>query len=169
MSQGYFTTLAHYNAWANRRLYEACAQLAEDEYLKPRPVAFHSLHGVLNHVLVGDRLWGARIARKAAPKLTLDQILYGDFVALRIARIAEDDHILNLVSGIAESALDRPLAYTNLEGKRYVDPLRHILGHLFNHQTHHRGQAHALLSQTAIAPPALDLIFFLRDKGAAPH
>jgi uncharacterized damage-inducible protein DinB len=167
MGESYFLTLARYNAWSNRRLYDACATLSEAEYMKPRAAFFGSIHGTLNHLLVGDRIWIARLERKGNPKLTLDQVLYGDLVALHIARQAEDDHLINLVGGIAERSLDRPLAYANTAGKRHQTPLRMVLGHLFNHQTHHRGQVHGLLSQTAVVPPSLDLIVYLREGVAA--
>ncbi|MBV9522280.1 MAG: damage-inducible protein DinB [Alphaproteobacteria bacterium] len=167
MTDSYFLTLARYNAWANRRLFDACARLPEAEYMKPRAAFFGSLHGTLNHILVGDRIWIARIERRPNPKLTLDQILYGDLVALRVARQAEDEHIINLVSPLTERMLDRPLAYANMAGRRQQTPLRHVLGHFFNHQTHHRGQAHGLLSQTAVEPPSLDLIAFLRERDNA--
>ena len=167
MGESYFLTLARYNAWANRRLYDACAALQEAEYMKPRPAFFGSIHGTLNHLLVGDRIWMARLERKPNPKITLDQILYGDLVALRIARQAEDGRLINVVGGIAERSLDQPLAYANMTGKRHQTPLRMVLGHLFNHQTHHRGQVHGLLSQTAVAPPSLDLIVYLRESAAS--
>jgi uncharacterized damage-inducible protein DinB len=166
MGERYFLTLARYNAWANRRLYDACAALSEAEYMKPRPAFFGSIHGTLNHLLVGDRIWIARIQHKPNPKITLDQVLYGDFVALRVARQAEDDHLINLIGGIAERSLDQPLAYANTKGQRQQTPLRLVLAHLFNHQTHHRGQVHGLLSQTGVAPPSLDLIYYLRESAA---
>jgi uncharacterized damage-inducible protein DinB len=167
MTDAYFLTLAYYNAWANRRLYDACAQLPEAEYLKARPAFFGSIHGALNHLLVGDRVWLARIEHKPPPKVTLDQILYGDLVALRVARQAEDEHLANVVANISGRSLDQPLAYANMAGKRHQTPLRLVLGHLFNHQTHHRGQVHGLLSQTSVAPPSLDLIYYLRETAAA--
>ncbi len=166
MGESYFLTLARYNAWANRRLYDACAALSEAEYMKPRQAFFGSIHGTLNHLLVGDRIWLSRLEHKPNPKITLDQILYGDLVALRVARQAEDDHLINVVGAIAEHRLDQPLAYANTTGRRFQTPLRLVLGHLFNHQTHHRGQVHGLLSQTGVAPPSLDLINYLRE--AAP-
>jgi uncharacterized damage-inducible protein DinB len=166
LGERYFLTLARYNAWANRRLYDACAALSEAEYMKPRPAFFGSIHGTLNHLLVGDRIWIARIQHKPNPKITLDQVLYGDFVALRVARQAEDDHLINLIGGIAERSLDQPLAYASTKGQRQQTPLRLVLAHLFNHQTHHRGQVHGLLSQTGVAPPSLDLIYYLRESAA---
>ena len=167
MADEYFLTFAHYNAWANRLLYDACAHLPEAEYLKPRAAFFGSIHGTLNHLLVGDRIWLARIERKPRPKVTLDQILYGDLVALRVARQAEDEHLANVVAGISKRALDQKIAYVNMAGKRQQTPLRLVLGHLFNHQTHHRAQVHGLLSQTKVAPPALDLTHYLREAAAA--
>jgi uncharacterized damage-inducible protein DinB len=167
MPNAYFTTLARYNAWANRRLYEAVAGLGEADYLKPRPAFFGSIHATLNHILVGDRLWTARIEERTPPALKLDQILYGDFVALRVARAAEDEHLVNVVAGLDERRLDEELHYATTSGERQRTPLRLVLGHVFNHQTHHRGQVHGLLSQTAAPPPPLDLIYFLRETGAA--
>jgi uncharacterized damage-inducible protein DinB len=167
MPDRYFATLARYNAWANRRLYDTVGALPESEYMKPRPSFFGSIHATLNHILVGDRLWLARIEQRSAPKLALDQILYGDLLALRVARIAEDEHIINLVAGMPEQRLDEELEYRNTRGERQRTQLRLVLGHFFNHQTHHRGQVHGLLSQTSIAPPPLDLIYFVRETGAA--
>jgi uncharacterized damage-inducible protein DinB len=167
MADRYFLTLAGYNAWANERLYDACAQLPEDEYMKPRLAFFGSIHGTLNHLLVADRVWLARLEHKPPPKVTIDQILYGDLVALRVARGAEDEHIVNVVGDISARALDQPLAYANMAGERQRTVLRFVLGHFFNHQTHHRGQVHGLLSQTEVAPPPLDLIYYLRTREAA--
>jgi uncharacterized damage-inducible protein DinB len=167
MPDSYFLTLAHYNAWANERLYDACAQLAEAEYMRPRQAFFGSIHGALNHLLVADRVWLARIEHKPPLKVTLDQILYGDLVALRVARRAEDEHIVNIVGDISARALDQKLAYANMAGVRQQTKLRLVLAHFFNHQTHHRGQVHDLLSQTAVKPPPLDLIFYVREAEAA--
>jgi uncharacterized damage-inducible protein DinB len=164
MPDRYFVTLARYNAWANHRLYDAVARLGEAEYVKPRVSFFGSIHATLNHVLVGDRLWLARIEEKPPLKLALNQILYSDLVALRVAREAEDQHIVNLVGGIEEKRLDRDLLYTDTSGDRHRVPLRLVLGHFFNHQTHHRGQVHGLLSQTSVPPPELDLIYFVRQR-----
>jgi uncharacterized damage-inducible protein DinB len=163
MSTAYFATLADYNAWANRRLYQACEALGATEYMRERPSFFGSLHATLNHILVADRIWIARIEGQTPPNLRLDQILYGDLIGLKVARVAEDEHIRNMISGITQASLDRPLEYRNSRGDRFETPLRLVLGHFFNHQTHHRGQMHGLLSQTAVSPPSLDLSAFLRD------
>ncbi len=162
----YFRSFARYNQWANRRLYATCAELPEAEYMKPRPCFFGSLHATLNHILVGDRLWVGRITGHLPDITALDQILYGDFIGLRVAREAEDAQIINLLDSMDEPTLNSTLRYTTMAGERAATPMRMVLAHLFNHQTHHRGQAHDLLSQTAVAPPGLDLVYYLREAGA---
>ncbi len=160
--QSHYRRLAQYNTWANRRLFAACAELPAAEYLAERPAFFGSLHGTLSHILVVDRLWLARIEDKAAPHGALDELPYGDLAGLRVARAAEDAQIITLVGGLDEADLERIVAYGTMAGERQQDPLGDLLAHLFNHATHHRGQAHDQLSQTAVAPPALDFIYFLR-------
>ena len=160
MHRTYFIKLADYNAWANQRLYHACGALRVNEYMRERASSFGSLHATLNHILVVDRIWVARIEGQTAPNLRLDQILYGDLLGLKVARVAEDERIRIMAAGLSETRLDQPLEYRNSRGDRFETPLRLVLGHLFNHQTHHRGQAHGLLSQTEVPPPALDLIAF---------
>lgn len=161
----HFRLFARYNAWANERLYAACASLPEAEYRKPRPAFFKSLHGTLNHILVGDRVWFGRIEGRDAGIRALDQQLYGDFVGLRVARRAEDARIIACIDSFEEADYQRVIHYRNMNGQAQADTLGRLLAHVFNHQTHHRGQAHDLLSQTAIAPPALDLIYYMREVG----
>ena len=167
MPSDYFVTLARYNAWANRRLYRACGRLSESEYLRDLP-AFGSLHATLNHILVADRVWLARIEGRTPPDLDPEQILYADLIGLKVARVAEDAHLRNLVGGLSQATLDQPLVYRNRRGDRFQAPLCLVLGHMFNHQAHYRGKASALLAQTEVPPPSLDLIRFVRqEEGAA--
>jgi uncharacterized damage-inducible protein DinB len=162
-ARDHYRTMARYNAWANERLYAACARLPEAEYLKPRRAFFSSLHGTLNHILVGDRIWMSRFEGRAHGIRALDQILYGDLAGLQIARRAEDALIRAFVDGLDESDFDRAVRYTNMAGQSFADPLGRLLAHFFNHQTHHRGQAHDQLSQAGAEPPPLDLIYFYRE------
>jgi uncharacterized damage-inducible protein DinB len=165
----YFRTLARYNQWANRTLYAAVARLSEADYMKPRAAFFGSIHGTLNHKLVGDRLWMGRITGHDSGIRALDQVLYGDFAGLRVAREAEDAQIINVINAMDEPTLNTTLRYRPITGdSTMATPMRFVLAHLFNHGTHHRGQAHALLSQTSVAPPPLDLIFYLREAAPQP-
>jgi uncharacterized damage-inducible protein DinB len=165
----YFRTLARYNRWANRKLYAAVGELPEAEYMKPRQAFFGSIHGTLNHNLVGDRLWMGRITGHDSGIRALDQILYGDFAGLRVAREAEDAQIINAIDAMDEPTLNTTLRYRTIIGdETMATPMRLVLAHLFNHATHHRGQAHGLLSQTSAPPPPLDLIFYLREAAPQP-
>jgi uncharacterized damage-inducible protein DinB len=159
----YFRILARYNAWANRRIYKACAGLAHEKYVKDRRAFFGSIHGTLNHILVGDRIWLGRIEGDGRPAPALDAILYGDFVALAAAREREDRRIIAMARGLDGALLKSDLDYADSKGEPHRTPLRLVLAHLFNHQTHHRGQVHDMISQTGVEPPPLDLICFTRS------
>jgi uncharacterized damage-inducible protein DinB len=159
-----FKTFAHYNAWANAKLYEACGKLSEAEYLKSRPSFFGSIHATLNHILVGDRAWMSRFTGGVSNITALNQELYAEFTGLHVARQAEDALIISYVENLDDGTLMSWLEYTNMAGEDQADEISILLSHFFNHQTHHRGQVHALLSQTDVAPPSIDLIYYLREQ-----
>jgi uncharacterized damage-inducible protein DinB len=162
-----FRELAAYNAWANARLYEAALGLDEELCRRPIGVFFSSLHGTLNHLLLTDRIWLRRLTGEGEHPDRLDAILYDDRLELASARAAEDRRILRVVDGYEEATYGRPIAYHTTTGAAHEQPLREILAHLFNHQTHHRAQAHACLSiLTGAAPPSLDLLALQRGAPA---
>ena len=158
--------MARYNAWANRQLYDVCAQLPEAEYRKPRQAFFGSIHGTLNHLLVVDWIWLSRIEGKGSPEVRLDDQPCGSLAELREARAVEDARMVRLVDGYAEDDLPKSVCYRLITRPEATETPLHICWlHLFNHQTHHRGQVHDQLSQTEVAPPPLDLIYYLRRAG----
>jgi len=161
-----FKMLASYNEWANRRLYGAVAKLPDRDYRADHGVFFGSLHGTLNHLLVGDRIWMHRFTGEGQEPKTLDSILHEDFSGLREARRAEDARIIAYVGALTEGALAGTIRYRTTraptEIEQYLAPL---LIHFFNHQTHHRGQAHALLTKLAGEAPSFDLLVFQRESG----
>ena len=159
----HFLLFADYNLWANARLYEAAARLDDVEYRKDRRGFFSSIHGTLNHILVGDRIWFVRLTGAGAAPPRLDAILYDDFGALRGARVDEDERIRATIAGLTESRIAGPFEYVNSAGETFREPHAQILAHVFNHQTHHRGQAHDMLSQSGMEPPSLDLVQFIRE------
>ncbi len=162
----HFRMLARYNRLANERLYEACGRLTDEARKQIRPAFFKSIHGTLNHILLGDRIWLGRFAGMEMPSTGLDAILYEEFAALRTARAAEDARLEDFVEGLDARFFGATLRYVNNAGNAHEDPCGLLLAHLFNHQTHHRGQVHDLLSQTEVAPPSLDLHRVLRPD---PH
>jgi uncharacterized damage-inducible protein DinB len=153
----HFQMLARYNRIANERLFSACAQLDDAEYRKPRAGSFGSIHGLLNHILVGDRRWMGLFESGERATPPLGRILYDDFPGLRGAREHEDVRIERFFAALDEGFWGRSFAYTNNQGKDYVETAHVACSHLFNHQTHHRGQVHVMLSQTAVPAPSLDL------------
>ncbi len=159
-------TFGRYNGWANGRLYDAVGALPEEDYRKQRTAAFFgSIAGTLNHILLVDRLWLDRLEGAAWYPAKLDDILYDDFAGLRAAREAEDDRICALLDGLSEASLARDVAFKTSGGDSYSMQAGRILTHVFNHQTHHRGQVHALLTDAGREPPALDLPYFFLEVG----
>ena len=164
-SKEHFQTFARYNRWANGRVYDAAAQLSDEEYRRDRGAFFKSLHGTLNHLLVADRIWLQRITGEGDPvQPPLNTVLHEDLAGLRAARQAEDARILTWIDGRSEADFAGTVMYRNSTGKQFTDPLATILTHFFNHQTHHRGQAHAILTGLGKEVPPLDLIYFLRTQ-----
>ena len=153
----HFRMLSRYNRLANERLYGACARLSDAERTMNRGAFFGSIHGTLNHILVGDRIWMIRFEGGVAPSTNLDAIPYEDFEALREARIAKDARIETYTVSLTAESLEGKIAYVNNEGRQFRDPLAVLLAHFFNHQTHHRGQVTAMLSQTDATYPVLDM------------
>jgi uncharacterized damage-inducible protein DinB len=148
---------ARYNTLANEALYEACARLSDEEYRRDLGAFFKSVHGTLNHLVLGDRIWMARFEGGRHPSTNLDAILYEDFGALRGARVALDARIEAFFAALPPDFAAHSVRYVNNAGIDTEDPLSLILPHYFNHQTHHRAQVHTLLSQLGHGAPVLDL------------
>jgi uncharacterized damage-inducible protein DinB len=161
-----FEMLAGYNAWANRRLYDAAAGLSDADYRADHGAFFGSVHGTLNHLLVGDRVWMRRFTGEEPSPMRLDDILYDDLPTLRDAREAEDALILAYVGSLAPSDLDGTICYRTISNPADIEQqLKLALLHVFNHQTHHRGQVHCLLTRITGGAPSLDLILYQREVG----
>lgn len=162
MLREHFQLLARYNSLANEKLYEVCSLLSDEERKKPRPAFFKSIHGTLNHIMVGDRIWMGRFEGQEVASTGLDAILYENFEELWGVRRLEDKRIESFVAGLNEEFFTKTIRYINNAGKVYTDPVTLLMAHFFNHQTHHRGQVHDLLMQTEIRPPALDMHRLIR-------
>lgn len=140
--------LARYNRWMNRRLYAACAALPDAERKRDTGTFFRSMHGILNHILLADRGWMGRFTGNPIVIRSLDEELYADFDDLRAARREMDAAIIAWTAGLTPAALAGTLRFvpsTSPEPREL--PLWIAVTHLFNHQTHHRGQLATLLFQ----------------------
>ena len=154
----HFRRMAAYNRGANERIYTACARLSDEDRRRDLGSFFGSIHGTLNHIMVGDRIWMTRFAGRSVPSTGLDAILYDDFASLAEARVVEDRRIEAFFSGLDPTFLENPITYVNNQGRRFSDPATVIVPHFFNHQTHHRGQVHGMLTQLdRTVAPVLDM------------
>jgi uncharacterized damage-inducible protein DinB len=161
-----FNMFVAYNGWANHRLYAAAAELPDEAYRADRGAFFKSVHGTLNHLLVADRIWMKRFTGQGDAPDRLDAILFDDFSDLAEAREAEDARLSAYVSGLDDNALAGRFRYRRTTGsEEFEQPLGPALLHVFNHQTHHRGQVHAILTGLGRKAPALDLLMFQRESG----
>jgi uncharacterized damage-inducible protein DinB len=164
----HFRMLGHYNAWANARLYDAAARLDETQYKADRGAFFKSVHGTLNHLLVTDRIWMQRLTGEGEAPARLDAILFETLDSLRAARVAEDVRIVAYVDGLDDARIAGTISYRRVSSpEQFVQQLAPALAHWFNHQTHHRGQAHVLLTGLGQPSTELDLLFFQREQAAA--
>jgi uncharacterized damage-inducible protein DinB len=162
----HFAMMAGYNAWSNERLYEVAAQLSDADYRADRGAFFKSVHGTLNHLLVADRIWMRRFSGEGEAPNRLDAILFEDFAELRAAREREDARIVAYIDNLSEADLAGRFRYRTITNPADVEqPLGPALTHFFNHQTHHRGQVHGLLTGFGLDAPSLDLILFQRQTG----
>lgn len=159
----HLTIMAQYNKWANAQVSEAISQISEDEYMKERDSFFGSIHGTLNHLLLVDRLWMGRMIKKPYPADRLDLIVAKDRDVYLSEREAEDDILIDFVASLSPADLEGEVSYSSLLGFSATDKRRMILAHMFNHATHHRGQAHDQLSQVPMDPPPLDLMIYIRS------
>lgn len=152
--------LAAYNRWMNERLYAVCAELSDRERRQDRGVFFKSIHGTLNHLLLADNVWLGRFLGEPFHVDRLDQELYAEFEALRQAREETDDRIQRWAQGLTDPILAGTLRYTSIvnPAPRTCD-IGLAVTHFFNHQTHHRGQVTALLSQCGKDYGVTDLIW----------
>lgn len=161
----HFAMMARYNSWANARLYAEARAVSEESYRKDVGAFFRSLHGTLNHLILTDRIWMRRFTGKGEHPSELNAIMFDDLPSLEAARTAEDARIIEYVEGLSEEEIDRDFSYSTTKGAPQSFPLRDLLAHWFNHQTHHRGQAHCILTVLGVPEPKpLDLLAMYRER-----
>lgn len=161
--KAHFEMMAAYNAWANGRVYDAAAALGEQDWRRDVGVFFGSLMGTLNHLFVTDMHWMSRFRGERAPDWALDQIVYAGLADLAPQRTALDRDIQAHVYDLTEQALCTEFRYRRVTTPELqVQRRDDALSHLFSHQIHHRGQAHACLTRLTGDAPALDLLYFQR-------
>lgn len=163
--ESYLLAQAQNNAWANHRLLAACARLSQTDLEAPRSGFFPSLLATLNHILIVDwfyvdALEGGNLGLAAftdeVPCKTMDD--------LRREQAAVDQRLIAFCARLDAAALGAAVRLIRSDGDR-IERCDRVLLHLFEHQIHHRGQAHGMLSGTPVAPPQLDEFFLAQDAG----
>jgi len=163
----HFSGFARYNAWANRRLYDAAAKLSDTDYRADRGAFFKSMHGTLNHLLTADWVWMHRFTGQGPSPARLDEIQHERLADLSAAREAEDRRIVAYVDGLSEQQLAGTIRYRRVSTpEEFEQALAPALAHFFNHQTHHRGQAHSILCSFGRRELVLDLLGYQREAEA---
>jgi len=173
MTPDHCQVLARYNRWMNEKLFAVAAKLTDDERKQERGAFFKSIHATLNHLLLADRVWMGRFT--SAPLQadwigpgairSLEQELYESFEELHAERRKMDDEIEHWVAALSANQLAAPFRYVR-KGVVSEFPLWWSVSHLFNHQTHHRGQVTTLLMQAGHDPGVTDLIAMLRSDSS---
>jgi uncharacterized damage-inducible protein DinB len=160
----YAQTMARYNRWMNEKIYAAADRLTDEDRKEDCNAFFGSIHSTLNHLVWGDYMWLGRFAKdtslaKDYPKAAVGTDLYDDWNALKAARIAMDADILAWAAMLDTEWLSGDFTwYSGLTKSTRTKPAWLLVTHMFNHQTHHRGQVTTLLSQRGIDPGDTDLM-----------
>jgi uncharacterized damage-inducible protein DinB len=155
---------ARNNAWANYRLYVACAGLSHEELHATRTSFFPTIMKTLNHNLIVDWYYVDALAREGRGRTVFDggDEPFSDFSLLRDSQGASDKKLVALADGLVSDELERVVDLER-DGHVQQERLGDVLQHLFQHQIHHRGQIHAMLAGTRVRPPQLDE-FFMREE-----
>jgi uncharacterized damage-inducible protein DinB len=158
----YVQRMARYNRWQNENLYGAADALSDAERQRTRGAFFGSIHATLNHLLWGDRIWMSRLAGTPRPEGGIPQSvsLYTDWNDLKRERAAFDNVIVDWADQLEDASLAGELTWFSGAIKAEVrKPKWLLVTHMFNHQTHHRGQVHCMLTQAGSKPGDTDLPF----------
>ena len=153
-------TMARYNAWQNANLYDAASQLSDDDRRRDRGAFFGSIHATLSHLLWGDTIWMSRFDGWEKPRGAIrDSVdLEPDWDRLRTLRKEADARILDWAGRVDPDWLGSDATwYSGALGREVTKPVGLCVAHFFNHQTHHRGQVHALLTAAGARPGDTDL------------
>jgi uncharacterized damage-inducible protein DinB len=153
-----YSLMADYNAWMNRQIFALAAGIADAKRKENLGAFFKSLHGTLNHILFADLVFLARFTGSPMPKGEFGADLHDDFDALRAEREQVDTRILDWIANLDRSGLAEPLTFTStVDGVTRTLPRWVMVTQMFNHQTHHRGQATTLIKQLGVDPGIIDI------------
>lgn len=163
ITPAYVRAMASYNRWQNENLYSAADTLSDAARKQQRGAFFGSIHGTLNHLLFGDQAWMSRFAGTPKPKAAsiADTVaMHESWGELKRERAAFDRVIIDWAERLDAAWLEGDLTwYSGAMQRDVTKPKALLVVHLFNHQTHHRGQVHCMLTQAGAKPGDTDLCF----------
>jgi len=163
----YCQLMAEYNEWMNRKLFAACELLPQAALHEDRGAFFKSVYLTLNHIAYSDLAFLSRFTGEPPQVPPLGVDLFGSFETLRSEREALDARLKTWSSSLTADWLSLPLTYVSkVDGRERTVPRWALVTHLFNHQTHHRGQVTTLLSQLGIDIGSTDIPFMPRYSDA---
>lgn len=156
----YCQLMAEYNEWMNGKVYGACASLSEATLREDCGAFFKSIYLTLNHIAYADLAFLSRFTGQPPDVPPLDEELFGGFAQLRTERRHLDHRLLVWSATLTPDWLALPLTYVSkVDGQARTVPRWVLVAHLFNHQTHHRGQVTTLLSQRGLDVGSTDIPF----------
>ncbi len=156
--------MAENNAWSNLRLHAACAELSESDYLATRTSFFPSIHATLVHIMLVDEYYLDALVGGGRGRSIFDQMAsLTRFEQVRVAQRAVDLRLVDFVASLEGDAALARIAEIPRRDHVARERVDAILQHVFVHQIHHRGQAHAMLAGTPAKPPQLDEFFLDED------
>ncbi len=161
----YFLSMARYNVWATRRLFEHIDRLSDADYRRDAGLFFKSVHGTCNHLLVAEhRVWFPRFAEGVSNRVTPNEEVETDRVALRDRLFEAAGRWAPLIESFADDRFAGTLDYLTTKGVAQSLPFAPTLGHVFNHATHHRGQITAAITALGQPGPELDMVMMLQAE-----
>jgi uncharacterized damage-inducible protein DinB len=169
--------MADYNQWMNSRLLALLSDVPDEDLMRNRGAFFGSILGTLNHIYVADILWLRRLKNHATATAiagidafdmpaNLNDVLYARMADFKGPRARLDALIITYIDSLTEADLDTPLSYKRVNGDAHTKMLGPVLSHVFNHQTHHRGQATTLISQLGLDPGVTDVLVRVPEMDA---
>jgi uncharacterized damage-inducible protein DinB len=164
----WFVDMAWNNAWSNERLYAACEKLSHDELVASRTSFFPSILATLAHIVIVDEYYVDGLEEAGVGRKIFDgEARLATMPILREAQRAVDARLVAFTRSLADdAALARTIGLERRTGVQ-KDRVGDVLLHLFQHQVHHRGQVHAMLSGTRVKPPQLDEYYLAEDRRLA--
>lgn len=160
--QQYLSRLSRYHRWATEKLFESVDLLSDEQYRQKSGLYFGSIHNTLNHMLLVDQLWHARIQEVPYPVTDLSHELEQNPKVLETSLLNQCDIWFRECAAITDRRLEKDIRYRDIEGKPARIKTADLLVHVFNHGTHHRGQISASLVSFGVPVPEMDYLYFTR-------